>query len=92
MQSWCSIIHKCNFSKKNCFFYVTTNCYFRNEKENNIIPLTAISFLQITSGFEDQWGEQFLPFFIRVHWLRTHLFRKDDNTPLAVQALQLVIK
>lgn len=66
-------------------------CFFRNEKENRTIPITSVSFLQLVSGFEDQWGDQFLPFFIRVHWLRTHLFRKDDNNSMAVQALQLVL-
>lgn len=45
----------------------------------------------MVSGFEDQWEDQFVAFFIRVHWLRTHLFRKDDNNPMAVQALQLVL-
>lgn len=77
------------------FFYISNFIFiflfFRNEKENKTVPLTSISFLQLVSGIEDQWGDQFLQFFIRVHWLRTHLFRKDDNNLMAVQALQLVL-
>ncbi|XP_056640755.1 calcineurin-binding protein cabin-1-like isoform X2 [Diorhabda sublineata] len=54
------------------------------------VPPTLLGYLRLISGWQDEWKEEYPSFFIRVYWLQSHLFRKENNNDLAITALQLI--
>lgn len=42
------------------------------------------------SGWENYWDEEYTDFATRVHWLRAHLFKQNNQNNLAIMALQLI--
>lgn len=58
-------------------------------RDNKIHP-TSLSFLQLVSAWDEYWGAEHQWFWCRVHWLRAQTFRKENQTTLAIIALQLV--
>lgn len=54
------------------------------------VPPTLLGYLQLISGWNEDWKEEYPSFFIRVFWLRSHLFRKENCNDLAVRALELI--
>ncbi|KAF5296187.1 hypothetical protein FQA39_LY12641 [Lamprigera yunnana] len=56
---------------------------------DGISPM-SLGFLQLLTTWEKYWEDDFAIFYIRVHWLRAHIFRKNNENSLAVRFLQLV--
>lgn len=54
------------------------------------IHCTSVSQLTMLSGWENYWGEEYTDFATRVHWLRAHLFKQNNQNNLAIMALQLI--
>ncbi|GJQ83227.1 hypothetical protein Trydic_g8826 [Trypoxylus dichotomus] len=61
---------------------------FNQIPENKIHP-TSLSLLELVSAWNDHWGTDHSWFWCRVHWLRAHVFRKENQNALAIIALQL---
>ncbi|XP_031357687.1 calcineurin-binding protein cabin-1-like isoform X2 [Photinus pyralis] len=51
---------------------------------------TTLGQLQLLSAWDEHWGDECASFYVRVHWLRAHIFRKNHENALAVRFLQLV--
>ncbi|KAK4873288.1 hypothetical protein RN001_015317 [Aquatica leii] len=66
-------------------FYQTKS----SKTDDDLRPM-SLGFLQLLSAWEERWGADYADFFIRVHWLRAHIFRKNKENALAVRFLQLV--
>lgn len=62
----------------------------RNRNNENNIHCTSVSQLQLISAWDANWREEHAIFFVRVNWLRAHLFRKNLQNSLSICALQLV--
>ncbi|EFA00717.1 hypothetical protein TcasGA2_TC003597 [Tribolium castaneum] len=60
------------------------------KSETRTIHVTSLAFLQIISGWEEDWQEEFPSVFLRVYWLRAHIFRKEGSNDLAIRALELI--
>ncbi|RZC42711.1 calcineurin-binding protein cabin-1, partial [Asbolus verrucosus] len=60
------------------------------KSETRVIHVTSLAFLQVISGWQEDWQQEFVSVFIRVYWLRTHIFRKEGNNDLAIRALELI--
>jgi hypothetical protein len=58
--------------------------------ESRIIHVTSLAFLQVISGWQEEWQDEFPAIFLRVYWLRAHIFRKEGNNDLAIRALELI--
>nr|XP_023024842.1 calcineurin-binding protein cabin-1-like isoform X2 [Leptinotarsa decemlineata] len=58
--------------------------------DNGGIPPTAVGYLQLISGWEEDWKEEYPMFFNRVFWLRSHLFRKENSVDLAIRSLEVI--
>lgn len=54
------------------------------------VPPTLLGYLQIIGGWDEHWKEEYPSFFIRVYWLRSHLFRKENSNDLAVRSFELI--
>lgn len=54
------------------------------------MPPTLLGYLRLISGWQDEWKEEHPSFFVRVYWLQSHLFRKENNNDLAITALRLI--
>lgn len=54
------------------------------------VPPTLLGYLQLIGGWHEDWKNDYPGFFIRVFWLRAHLFRKENSNDLAVGALELL--
>lgn len=50
----------------------------------------SLGYLQLVSALEENWGDDFETFYLRVRWLRAHIFRKTNDNALAIHFLQLV--
>ncbi|KAF5297375.1 hypothetical protein FQR65_LT01305 [Abscondita terminalis] len=62
--------------------------YQTSVNDEGLNPM-SLGFLQLLSAWEERWGNDYADFFIRVHWLRAHIFRTDNENSLAVRFLQL---
>ncbi|KAK5640159.1 hypothetical protein RI129_010970 [Pyrocoelia pectoralis] len=67
---------------------------FSELKEDALVALfihpTTLGHLQLLSAWDEHWGSDYTSFYVRVHWLRAHIFRKNHENALAVRFLQLV--
>lgn len=54
------------------------------------VPQTLLGYLQLISGWEENWKEEYPSFFIRVYWLKSYLFRKENSNDLAARDLELI--
>lgn len=54
------------------------------------MPPTLLGYLQLISGWQEEWKDEYPCFFIRVFWLRSYLFQQENSNDLAVRALELI--
>lgn len=54
------------------------------------VPPPLLGYLQLISGWQEEWKEEYPAFFLRVYWLRAHLFRKENSNDLAIRAFELI--
>ncbi|KAG5899799.1 hypothetical protein JTB14_006132 [Gonioctena quinquepunctata] len=62
---------------------------FSSDREEGVPP-TMVGYLQLVSGWQDYWKNEYPMFFNRVFWLRSHLFRKENSVDLAVRSLEVI--
>ncbi|KAJ8933154.1 hypothetical protein NQ314_014181 [Rhamnusium bicolor] len=62
---------------------------FSSESKQTIHP-TSLGYLQLISGWHEQWQDEYPSFFNRVFWLRSHIFRKENSNDLSIRSLQLI--